>query len=228
MRKVPELAWAVNYEQIKNIVNNTSRSQRIIFPNTNSAYGHVKNGICTEEAPLNPLSVYGKTKVDAEKVVLDNDAGIVLRLATVFGVSPRMRLDLLVNDFTYKAVDDGYIVLFEKDFIRNHIHVQDVAMTYIFMMNNYNHYVGQVFNVGSPTANLTKYELCLKIKQYLPNFSIQFDEINTDLDKRNYTVSNQKLEKTGWKSYYTLDDGIQELIKAYSIIQINNRKFTNL
>jgi nucleoside-diphosphate-sugar epimerase len=101
-------------------------------------------------------------------------------------------------------------------------------MTFIFMMNNYSNYAGQVFNVGSPTANLTKYELCLKIKQYIPNFSIQFDEINTDLDKRNYVVSNKKLEKTGWKSYYTLDDGIKELIKAYSIIQINNRKFTNL
>ncbi len=226
--KNPELASAINYEQVKNIVDHTSRDQKIIYPNTNSSYGYVKDGVCTEETPLNPLSVYGRTKVDAEKAVMDKNAGIVPRLATVFGVSPRMRLDLLVNDFTYKAVDDGYIVLFEKDFMRNHIHVQDVAMTFIYLINNYDQYKGNVFNVGSPTANLSKYDLCMKIKKYIPNFSIQCDEINTDMDKRNYVVSNEKLEKTGWKSYYSLDDGIQELIKAYSIIQHNNRKFTNL
>lgn len=223
-----QLATEVNQNQVEFICSILRDDQKIIYPNTNSGYGVGESDLsCDENSPLNPLSHYGITKVNAEKSVL-NVGGIVLRLATVFGISQRMRLDLLVNDFTYKATNDGYIVLFEKDFKRNYIHIQDVAMTFIFMINSYSKLNGQVFNVGLSNANLSKLELCEKIKEYIPNFSIQFDEINKDPDQRNYIVSNEKLEKTGWKSYYPLENGIKELIQAYQIIGYANKKFTNL
>lgn len=227
--KDPRLAKEVNQDQIEFILQNTSAEQHIIFPNTNSGYGlGAGQNFCTEETPLAPISVYGKTKCAAEEMLLDSGRAITLRLATVFGVSPRMRLDLLVNDFTYKAVNDGYIVLFEKDFKRNFIHIRDIALTFIYMMNTYEKYVGQTFNVGLSDANISKWELAQEIKKIVPNFSIQVDEFFTDPDKRNYVVSNAKLESTGWHAHYTLQDGIQELINAYSIIKHNNRSFTNL
>ena len=228
--KDPKLAKQVNYEQIKFILSNTTKNQKIIYPNTNSGYGIGKPGVpCTEETLLNPISVYGRTKCDAEKALLDSGRAITLRLATVFGVSPRMRLDLLVNDFVYKAITDGYLVLFEKDFIRNYIHIQDVALTFIYMMNTYKQNIGNTFNVGLSSANLSKWDLAKKIKEYIPKLVIKWDNFKEDLDKRDYIVSNEKLEKLGWTPYYTLDMGIQELIKAYKIINYNlNRNFTNL
>lgn len=223
-----ELATKVNQEQIEFICSILKPNQKIIYPNTNSGYGIGKDDLfCNETSPLNPLSHYGITKVNAENAV-KNVNGVIFRLATVFGISPRMRLDLLVNDFVYKSISDKYIVLFEKDFKRNYIHIQDVAMTFIFAINNYDILAGEVFNVGLSDANLSKYELCLNIKKYIPEFSIQFDEINKDPDQRNYIISNEKLEKAGWKSYYSLDNGIKELIKAYKIIGYANKKFTNL
>jgi nucleoside-diphosphate-sugar epimerase len=223
------LATEVNYGQMRFILDNTSKDQKIIFPNTNSGYGIGQNGIyCTEKTPLNPISHYGTTKCDAEKALLDSGRAITLRLATVFGVSNRMRLDLLVNDFTYKAVNEGYIVLFEKDFKRNFIHIRDVALTFIYMINEYEKHVGQAFNVGLSDVNITKLELAEQIKKYIPSFVIKVDEYNSDPDKRNYLVSNAKLEATGWTPYYTLDDGIEELIKSYGIIKNSNKKFTNL
>lgn len=227
--KDPKIAKEVNYEQIKFIIANTSINQRIISPSSNSGYG-LGQGIleCTEETPLDPITVYGQTKCDAEKLLLDSGRAITLRLATVFGISPRMRLDLLVNDFVYRAVNDGYIVLFEKDFKRNFIHIQDVALTFIFIMNVYEDYVGNSFNVGLSSANLSKLELCEKIKEQLPSFVIKYDDFREDPDKRNYIVSNAKLEATGWKPYYSIEDGIRELIKAYTIISYGNRRFTNL
>jgi len=227
--KDPRLAHEVNTEQIKFILDNTTADQHIIFPNTNSGYGlGAGESMCTEETPLAPISVYGKTKCEAEQILLDSGRAITMRLATVFGVSPRMRLDLLVNDFTYKAVNDGYIVLFEKDFKRNFIHIRDVALTFIYMMNTYGRNVGQTFNVGLSNANISKWELAQEIKKVISNFSIQVDEFFTDPDKRNYIVSNAKLEATGWKAHYSLEDGIKELVSAYSIIKHNNRSFTNL
>jgi len=227
--KDKRLATEVNYEQIKFILDNTTSNQKIIYPNTNSGYGIGQDGIhCTEETPLNPISHYGITKCDAEKALLDSGRAITLRLATVFGVSPRMRLDLLVNDFTYKATNEGYIVIFEKDFKRNFIHIRDVALTFTYMINEYEKYMGQTFNVGLSSANISKLELAEKIKTYVPEFVIKVDNFKSDPDKRNYIVSNEKLEKTGWRPYYTLDDGIIELIKAYKIILNYNRKFTNL
>jgi nucleoside-diphosphate-sugar epimerase len=227
--KDPKLAKEINFEQIQFILENTTSSQQIIFPNTNSGYGLGHGDLmCTEDMPLDPISVYGKTKCAAEQMLLDSGRAITLRLATVFGISPRMRLDLLVNDFTYKAVRDKYIVLFEKDFKRNFIHIQDVGLTFIFMMNEYEKYIGNAFNVGLTNENISKLELAERIKKYIPTFSIQTDEFFEDPDKRNYIVSNKKLESTGWTPYYTLDNGIQDLIKAYTIILNSDRKFTNL
>lgn len=203
------------------------KGKKIIYPNTNSGYGlGLGSSYCTEDTPLDPISVYGKTKCAAEKSVLYYK-GIALRLATVFGVSPRMRLDLLVNDFTYKAATDGYVVLFEKDFKRNYIHVRDVAKAFCHMIVNYEKYRGQVFNLGLSDANLSKWELCLKIKEHVPHFSIQVDEIRKDPDQRNYIVSNEKIEKTGWSPEYSIDDGIKELLKAYKIINPVSKKYAN-
>lgn len=216
--KDPYLAEKVNVGHIRTIVENLSKSQILILPQTNSGYGIGVDGHCTEENELNPITTYGKTKCEAEKLVLNHSDGISLRLATVFGTSPRMRLDLLVNHFTYDAVTKGYIVLFEKDFKRNYIHIRDVINTFIFMYLNYDKYKRNIFNVGLSDANLSKFELANKIRNFIPEFTIKVDEIKSDPDKRNYVVSNSKLESTGWSPCYSLDDGIQELIKAYKII----------
>mgnify|MGYP003333544062 FL=1 len=224
----PQLAIDVNYQHIVNVVDVLRDNQRLIIPNTNSQYGS-SDQIITEESPFNPLSLYAQTKCDAEDYVLKKGNGIVLRLATVFGVSPRMRQDLLVNDFVYKSVVDGYLVLFEAHFKRNYIHVLDIARTFNFMIDNYENCNGQVFNVGLSTANLSKLELAEKIKEYIPNLVIKQEEFREDFDKRNYIVSNEKIESQGWRPLYDLDYGIKQLIEAYPIVvSHNNRSFTNL
>jgi len=224
----PELAVAVNFKHIADIVDVLTNNQKLIIPNTNSQYGS-SNSIITEESPFNPLSLYAQTKCDAEKYVLNKGNGIVLRLATVFGVSPRMRQDLLVNDFVYKSIVDGYLVLFEGHFIRNYIHVLDVSRVFEFMIDNYNICKGEVFNVGLSSANLTKLQLAQKIQEYIPNLIIKQDEFKEDFDKRNYLVSNDKIEQRGFLPIYDLDYGIKELIQAYPmVIAHNNRSFTNL
>jgi nucleoside-diphosphate-sugar epimerase len=224
----PQLTVEVNYEQIKRIVDMLRDDQKLILPNTNSQYGSSED-IITEESPFNPLSLYAVTKCDAEDYVLKKGNGVILRLATVFGVSPRMRQDLLVNDFVYKSVVDGYLVLFEAHFKRNYIHVQDIARTFEFMIDNYDQCRGQVYNVGLSTANLSKLELAEKIKQHIPTLVIKQDEFKQDFDKRNYIVSNAKLEGLGWRPMYDLDYGIRQLIQAYQMtIPYNNRNFTNL
>ena len=227
--KYPVLATAVNQHAIEWLALNTRDDQKIIYPTTNSGYGIGQDGIyCTEETPLNPISLYGETKVNAEKALLKRGNAVTLRLATVFGLSPRMRLDLLVNDFTYKALRDGYIVLFESHFKRNYIHIRDVAMTFEFAIDNFDKMKGQPYNVGLSSANISKLELCEKIKEYIPNFHIAQAEIGKDPDQRNYIVSNDKLEALGWKPNYSLDDGIKEIIKAYPILNSANNLFTNL
>jgi nucleoside-diphosphate-sugar epimerase len=224
--KYPELAVATNETMIKWLAKTIKPHQKIIFPTTNSGYGIGQDGIfCTEETPLNPISLYGRTKVNAEEAVL-KAGGVTLRLATVFGLSPRMRLDLLVNDFTYKALKDGYIVLFESHFKRNFIHINDVVEAFIFAINNYSVMKGQAYNVGLSSANISKLELCEKIKTYIPNFHIVSSEIGSDPDKRNYIVSNAKLEALGWKPNFLLDDGIKEIIKAYPLLETH--PYTNL
>ena len=224
----PELTVAVNYQQVTDVLEVLRDDQKLILPNTNSQYGS-SDSIITEESPFNPLSLYATTKCDAENAMLAKGNGVSLRLATVFGVSPRMRLDLLVNDFTYKSVVDGYLVLFEAHFKRNYIHVQDIARTFQFIIENYDKCKGHAFNVGLSTANLSKLELAETIKKYIPSLVIKQDDFKEDFDKRNYIVSNEKLEALGWKPIYDLDYGIKQLMSAYKIvINKNNQNFTNL
>ena len=215
----PSLAREVNFDQIVNIINYGSSDQLILFPNTNSGYGIGNPGEeCTEESPLNPISVYGETKCSAEKYILENTTGICFRLATVFGSSPRMRTDLLVNEFVYKALTDKYITVFEKNFKRNFIHIQDVASVFVHALDNYDSMKRNVYNVGLSDANLSKQELLEKIKLYIPDFAITYSDYYEDPDKRDYIVSNAKVESTGWKPKYSLDMGIEELIKTYQVI----------
>lgn len=224
----PDLTVAVNFQQVIDILEVLRSDQKLILPNTNSQYGS-SDSIITEKSPFKPLSLYATTKCDAENAMLANGNGVSLRLATVFGVSPRMRLDLLVNDFTYKSVVDGYLVLFEAHFKRNYIHVQDIARTFQFIIENYDRCKGQAFNVGLSTANLSKLELAEKIKQHVPSLVIKQDNFKEDFDKRNYIVSNEKLESLGWKPVYDLDYGISQLIEAYKVIvNKQNQNFTNL
>jgi nucleoside-diphosphate-sugar epimerase len=199
----------------------------VVYPNTNSGYGIGESGECTEESPLNPISHYGVTKVKAEGEVL-GIGGISVRLATVFGTSPRMRMDLLVNEFVYKALTDKYITIFEKDFVRNYIHIRDVANVFLFMIENYEKHSGEVFNVGLSDANLSKEQLVEKIKGYVPDFAITYSDYYSDPDKRDYIVSNEKIESVGWVAEHSLDNGIEELIKTYTIlIQDLSSKYRN-
>lgn len=216
----PELAEEINYKQILNIVKFTAdRNKKILYPNTNSGYGiGIGQTECTEESPLNPISIYGKTKCSAENFLKENTNAIIFRLATVFGVSPRMRTDLLVNDFTYKAITDKYIVVFEKSFKRNFIHIKDVASAFLFMIQHYDTYKGEVFNVGLSNANLSKQELLEKIQLHVNNFAVSYNDYYEDPDKRDYIVSNAKIEATGWIPTWDLDKGIDELIMAYQMI----------
>ena len=218
----PLLTKMVNYEAYMDLIKMLSTDQKILFPTTNSGYGiGEKDNYCTEESPLRPLSEYGKTKVEIEKALLDTGMAITYRLATVFGTSPRMRMDLLVNDFTYKAIKDGSIVLFEEHFRRNYIHIRDVAKAFLYGIEQYDRMKGEPFNVGLSSANLTKRQLAEKIKEYVPNFYIHSADIGEDPDKRDYLVSNEKIESFGWKPDYSLDDGIRDLITAYKILKPN-------
>jgi nucleoside-diphosphate-sugar epimerase len=223
-----DLATAVNYEHVRYICELIKGTNtKIVYPNTNSGYGIGESGECTEESPLNPISHYGVTKVKAEGEVL-GIGGISVRLATVFGTSPRMRMDLLVNEFVYKALTDKYITIFEKDFVRNYIHIRDVASIFTFMVEHYDKHSGEVFNVGLSDANLSKEQLVEKIKGYVPDFAITYSDYYSDPDKRDYIVSNEKVEATGFKAEYSLDDGIEELIKTYTIlIQDLSSKYRN-
>jgi len=221
------MAKAVNQDHVVNI-SRTAGSRKVIYPNTNSGYGiSSSDEICTEETPLHPISHYGKTKTAAEEVILANDQ-VSLRLATNFGISPRMRMDLLVNDFVYRAVTERSIVLFESHFKRNYIHVKDVAATFLFAIENYDRMRGRAFNLGLSNANLNKLELCEKIKYYIPELIIIESPIGKDPDKRDYIVSNERLEKLGWKPEYSLDNGITELKRAYEIIKNTRKRFGNV
>jgi len=225
--KDPESARAINLEAIKMILKLRQPNQKIIFPNTNSGYGIGQKDIsCDEKTPLNPISLYGKLKVEAEKTILEAGNAIIFRLATVFGISPRMRLDLLVNDFVYRAINDRFIVLFEAHFKRNYIHIRDVAKAFIHAIDNFENMKNEPYNVGLSDANLSKWELCEEIKKQLPNFYFVEAKIGEDIDKRDYVVSNEKIEKTGFKPQVSLEQGIAELIKGYNIIKRN--QFANI
>jgi nucleoside-diphosphate-sugar epimerase len=223
----PTSATTVNRDAIVKLVDRLSSEQMIVYPTTNSGYGVGEQGqFCTEETELRPISLYGCTKVDAEKAVLESANGVSLRLATVFGLSPRMRLDLLVNDFTWRAVTDRVVVLFEAHFKRNFIHVRDVAATFQHVIANYESMRGEAFNVGLSSANLSKLELCEKIQAVVPKFLFMEAPIGEDPDKRNYIVSNAKLERTGWTAQRSIEDGVRELVKGYRMLR--NSRYSNV
>ncbi|WP_203544721.1 NAD(P)-dependent oxidoreductase [Desulfovibrio sp. JC022] len=218
----PTLTDLVNRDAHLQIVKMLSKNQRIIFPTTNSGYGiGEKDAYCTEESPLRPISSYGITKVEVEKAFLDTGTAVTFRLATVFGMSPRMRMDLLVNDFTYQAFKNGSVILFEDHFRRNYIHVRDVVKAFLFGIERYDEMQGEPFNVGLSSANLTKRQLAEKIKEHVPNFYIHSAAIGEDPDKRDYLVSNDKIEAVGWQPEHDLDMGIKELLKGYKILKPN-------
>lgn len=223
----PSIAKLVNFDAVDFILQESSPEQMILFPNTNSGYGVGEPGaFCTEESPLRPVSLYGKLKVEIEQKLLEADRAVCFRLATVFGVSSRMRLDLLVNDFTYRAHADRCLVLFEEHFRRNYIHVRDVAGAFLFGIDHYDKMKGGAYNVGLSSANLTKRELAEKIKEYVPGLYIHSAPIGEDPDKRDYVVSNEKLESLGWEPTRTLDDGISELLSSFNMI--TNKQHTNV
>ena len=223
----PHSAKDVNYEAIKKIYDMKSPNQFMVFPNTNSGYGIGQEGIyCDEDTPLRPVSLYGKLKVELERYLLDSGECVTFRFATIFGVSPRMRLDLLVNDFTYRALTDRTVVLFEPHFKRNYLHVRDAAHAFIHAMNHYVQMKGRPYNVGLSEANLSKEELCKVIQQQLPEFRYVISDIGEDPDKRNYIVSNQRIESTGYQTTINLEEGIVELIKGFQVIR--NNKFANV
>ena len=220
-------AVTINRDAVTLIAKLVSKSQRIIIPTTNSGYGvGQKDVFCTENSPLNPITLYGRVKMDAEKAVLERGNSISFRLATVFGMSPRMRIDLLVNDFTYRAIKDRFVVVFEGHFKRNYIHVRDVARAFIHAIDNFDKMKNEAYNVGLSEANLSKLELCAKIKKQVPDFVYLESPIGEDPDKRDYIVSNKKIEKTGYKPAYSLEMGIKELIKGFTIL--SNCKYGNV
>ena len=215
----PYLTTSINLDAIRLLNRLRCPDQLMIYPTTNSGYGTQSGDeYCTEATPLQPISLYGQTKSDAEADVLASENAITLRLATVFGTSPRMRLDLLVNHFTYAAVTDGYLVLFEKDFKRNFVHVRDVADCFLYCMTHANAMAGRPYNLGLDAANLSKEQLALKVQEHVPHFYLHYSEVGSDPDKRNYIVSNQRLREAGFEAQHSLDDGIRELLKGYAML----------
>lgn len=231
--RFPIEARHVNQESAEYLSDIVSPEQLVIHATTNSGYGlgqHVegKAVYCTEETPLNPISIYGITKCAAEKAIMSKGNNISFRLATVMGVSRKMRMDLLVNDFTYRAWNDKFIVLFESSFLRNFIHVRDVADAMVFAISEASRMRGQIYNLGNTNANVNKMELCLAIKKQIPDFYITESPINKDPDQRNYIVSNKKLESLGWRPEYSLDDAIREVLMACPVIKYSNCPFSDI
>lgn len=220
-------ARTTNLEAIKLLLHLRKPEQKIIYPCTNSGYGVGEDGdFCTEDSPLRPISLYGSSKVAAEKAVLEAGNSFSFRFATVFGASPRMRLDLLVNDFVYRAVYDRTTVIFEGNFKRNYIHIRDAAGAFLWGIQHFEEMKGRPYNCGLSSANLSKLELCAKIKEHIPGFVFLEAPIGEDIDKRDYIVSNERLESTGWRPKYNLDDGIEELKKVFTIIK--NKTYSNI
>jgi nucleoside-diphosphate-sugar epimerase len=216
----PVGATTTNHDAILMMLGNVSKSQLVLMPTTNSAYGSGdSNNFCTEESPLKPISRYAIEKVEIEKRLMQHPNAVSFRLATVFGMSPRMRIDLLVNDFTYRAVYDRFVVLFESSFKRNYIHVRDVSRVFQHGIANAARMKGQIYNVGLSDANVSKKELCEAIRRHVPEFVFIDAPVGKDPDQRNYIVSNAKIESTGWKPEFSLDTGIAELVKGFSMMK---------
>lgn len=221
-KKDPEYSQSLNYGSAKLVADLASKDQRIIYPCTNSGYGTQSGDLhCDENTPLAPISLYGTSKAEGEKAILDSGKGMAFRLATVFGASPRMRIDLLVNDFTHKAYSQGAIVIYEGHFMRNFVGIQDVARAMIFAMDNFESMRGEVYNLGLDSANMSKIDLCNKVKEHVPHFYFTEATVGSDPDKRNYIVSNEKLRQAGFEAIQTIDDGIRELLKVYKMFGRN-------
>ena len=225
--KDPEMSSSVNKDSMIWLFENISTSQQILMPTTNSAYGSGdENNYCDEKSKLNPLSLYAKDKVYVEKYLMEKENATSFRLATVFGISPRMRLDLLVNNFVQRALTDRFVILFEGHFKRNYVHVKDVVDAFVFGVDNLDKVKGQIFNFGLSEANISKQQLCERIKNQLPDFTFQDAPLAKDPDQRNYIVSNKKIEAIGMKAKVTLDEGISELIKGLGMFA--SYPYTNL
>jgi len=224
----PLAATSTNLQAIVDMLDHLSRDQIVLLPITNSGYGVGEPGkFCTEETPIRPISLYGRDKVEVERVLLErHPSALSFRFATVFGMSPRMRLDLLVNDFTYRACVDRFVVLFESHFKRNFIHVRDVARAFLHGIDHFDAMKGGPYNVGLSDANLSKLELCQRIQRQVPGFVFLESSIGRDPDQRDYIVSNDKIERTGYRPAFSLDDGIRELIKGFAMIR--NGKYSNV
>jgi nucleoside-diphosphate-sugar epimerase len=214
--KFKKEAITVNVESIKLIIKHIKKNQKIIYPTTNSGYGIGEKGFCTETSPLRPISLYGKTKVEAEKIIMKHKNAISFRLATVFGYSYRMRTDLLVNNFVYNAIKNKELKIFEPHFRRNFIHIDDVVSAFVFAIDNFHNMKSNIYNLGLSSANISKIQLAKKIKQNIPELKISTKINNKDPDKRDYFVSNKKIEKKGFKPIVSLDSGIKELLKVFS------------
>jgi nucleoside-diphosphate-sugar epimerase len=213
-------ATTINHDAITLMLKLMSREQIVLMPTTNSAYGTGdENHFCTEDSPLRPISQYAKEKVKIEQELMQRENAISFRLATVFGMSPRMRIDLLVNDFTYRAVHDRFVVLFESSFKRNYVHVRDVSKAFQHAIINFDSMKGQIYNVGLSEANISKKELCEAIKKQISDFTFVDAPVGKDPDQRNYIVSNAKIEETGYKTAVSLEMGIAELIKGFTMIK---------
>ena len=224
--KDPFSAQSINHDAIIDMFKKLSKDQKIIMPTTNSAYGTGdENNFCDEDSELKPISKYAIDKVEIEKILMERENSISYRLATVFGMSPRMRIDLLVNDFTYRAFHDSALIIFEGHFKRNYIHIRDVVRAFIHAIDNFDTMKSNIYNVGLSDANLSKLELCKEIKNHLPNFTFVEEKLGKDPDQRNYIVSNQKIENSGFKPKFSLSFGIQELIKGYRMLK--NQNFGN-
>jgi nucleoside-diphosphate-sugar epimerase len=223
----PIAARTTNLDAVVSLLKRVGKSQMVVYPTTNSGYGVGEPGVfCTETTPLRPVSLYGVTKVEAENAVLAAGNGVTLRLATVFGMSPRMRIDLLVNDFTWRAVTDRAVVIFEGHFKRNYIHIRDVVKGFEHAIANFDTMRGEPYNVGLSDANLSKLELCAEIKKQVPGFVFLEAPIGEDPDKRDYIVSNEKIERTGWKPDWSLQAGIAELVRGYRMLR--NSRYANV
>jgi len=225
--KDPVGATTVNHDAIEMMLKHLGKEQWLLMPTTNSAYGTGdENNFCTEESPLRPISQYAIEKVEIEKELMQHPNAISFRLATVFGMSPRMRIDLLVNDFTYRAVNDRFVVLFEPHFKRNYVHVRDVTRVFLHGIANFDKMKGQIYNVGLSDANVSKMELCQVIQKHVPDFIFPEAAVGKDPDQRNYIVSNDKIEATGFKPAHSLDSGIEDLVKGYTMIK--NSRYGNV
>jgi nucleoside-diphosphate-sugar epimerase len=225
--KDPIAAQTINKDSILWLLKNISSNQQIIMPTTNSAYGSGdKNNYCDESSPLNPISLYAKDKVVVEESLMQHENSTSFRLATVFGISPRMRLDLLVNNFAYRAITDGFVVVFEGHFKRNYIHVLDVVQAFNLALEHPDKFKSEIFNVGLSEANISKLELCEEIQKIIPSFTYLEAALGKDPDQRNYVVSNEKIEAQGFSPKVTLSAGLEELVKGLKMF--DHKQFTNI